>query len=124
MHQIAKDQEFCDNIARSKCNNAAPAHAKEEEEKDSIPSQPRLSRYYLATTSWDVDNTIPVTCSHCNSNLYRRSNPYLIYVCELCRGLMREREEVRVRTRTFRIDGYWLVEYSVMIYQIEVDRCM
>ena len=91
---IAKDQEFCDNIARSKCNNAAPAHAKEEEEKDSIPSQPRLSRYYLATTWWDVDNTIPVTCSHCNSNLYRRSNPYLIYVCELCRGLMREREEV------------------------------
>ena len=78
------------SAARSKDNNAK--YAKEGEEKDSkIPSQ---RTYCLATTSQNIENTIPVTCPHCKSNLYRRSNPYLIHVCKLCRGLMREREEV------------------------------
>ena len=80
---------FASSASGSKDDNAR--YAKEGEEKDSKMAQ---RTYCLATTSQSIENTIPVTCSHCKSNLYRRSNPYLIHVCELCRGLMREREEI------------------------------
>ena len=84
-----KDKELCDHqTAESKDGSAKYAKEEDEEEKDSkMPSEPR---YYIATTSQNGDNTVPVTCTHCSGNLYRHSNQYGAYICEICRGLMRE----------------------------------
>ena len=86
--EYTKDQELFDQTAGSKYGSAKYANKEEDEEKDSkMPSEPR---YHIATTSQNGDNTVPVTCTHCSGNLYRHSNQYGAYICEICRGLMRE----------------------------------
>ena len=86
--EYTKDQELFDQTAGSKYGSAKYANKEEDEEKDSkMPSEPR---YYVATTLQNGDNTVPVTCTHCNGNVYRHSNQYGTYICEICRGLLRE----------------------------------
>ena len=88
--QYTKDQELFDHQTAGSKDGSAKYANKEDEEKDSkMPSEPR---YYIATTLQNGDNTVPVTCTHCSGNLYRHSNQYGAYICEICRGLMREIE--------------------------------
>lgn len=85
--QYTKDHELFDQTAGSKDGSAKYANEEEEEKESKMPSEPR---YFLATTSQNAKNTVSVTCTHCNGNLYRPSNQYATYVCQICRGLMRE----------------------------------